>query len=65
MGIGEQIFNFYDKKLEELLILDSMNTVLIKQDPVMVGSHKDEPPDPEDFMLQDTLPLFENRLDLS
>lgn len=40
-----------------------MNTVLIKQDPVMVGSHKDEPPDPEDFMLQDTLPLFENRFE--
>ena len=39
-----------------------MNTVLIKQDPVMVGNHKDEPPDPEDFILHDSLPLFDQRL---
>ena len=40
-----------------------MNTVLIKQDPVMVANHKDEPPDPDtDFILQDSLPLFDNRL---
>ena len=39
-----------------------MNTVLIKQDPVMVANHKDEPPDPDtDFILQDSLPLFDNR----
>ena len=38
-----------------------MSTVLIKQDPVMVANHKDEPPDPEDFILQDALPLFDNR----
>lgn len=38
------------------------STVLIKQDPVMVAHHKDEPPDPDtDFILQDTLPLFDNR----
>jgi uncharacterized C2H2 Zn-finger protein len=42
---------------------DHMNTVLIKQDPVMVADHKDEPPDPEtDFILQDSLPLFDNSL---
>jgi len=39
-----------------------MSTVLIKQDPVMVANHKDEPPDPEDFILQDALPLFDNSL---
>ena len=39
-----------------------MSTVLIKQDPVMVANHKDEPPDPDtDFILQDSLPLFDNR----
>ena len=44
-------------------IHDHMNTVLIKQDPVMVADHKDEPPDPEtDFILQDSLPLFDNSL---
>ena len=37
-------------------------SVLIKQDPVMVANHKDEPPDPDtDFILQDSLPLFDNR----
>jgi hypothetical protein len=41
--------------------LDSMNNIMIKQDPVMVANHKDEPPDPEDFILQDSLPLFDNR----
>jgi len=42
---------------------DHMNTVLIKQDPVMVADHKDEPPDPDtDFILQDSLPLFDNSL---
>ena len=39
-----------------------MNTVLMKQDPVMVANHKDEPPDHEDFILHDALPLFDNRL---
>lgn len=40
-----------------------MNAVLIKQDPVMVANHKDEPPDSDtDFILQDSLPLFDNRL---
>jgi hypothetical protein len=34
---------------------------MIKQDPVMVANHKDEPPDPEDFILQDSIPLFDNR----
>ena len=44
-------------------IQDQMNTVLIKQDPVMVADHKDEPPDPEtDFILQDSLPLFDSSL---
>jgi hypothetical protein len=38
-----------------------MNNIMIKQDPVMVANHKDEPPDPEDFILQDSLPLFDNR----
>lgn len=39
-----------------------MSTVLIKQDPVMVANHKDEPPDPDtDFILQDSLPFFDNR----
>ena len=41
--------------------LESVSTVLIKQDPVMVAHHKDEPPDPEDFILEDSLPLFDNR----
>ena len=46
-----------------MFISDNMNTVLIKQDPVMVANHKDEPPDPDtDFILQDSLPLFDNRL---
>jgi hypothetical protein len=36
-----------------------MNNVMIKQDPVMVANHKDEPTD--DFILQDSLPLFDNR----
>ena len=42
---------------------NTASTVLIKQDPVMVAAHhKDEPPDPDtDFILQDTLPLFDNR----
>eukprot|EP00092_Neocalanus_flemingeri_P012486 GFUD01013459.1.p1 GENE.GFUD01013459.1~~GFUD01013459.1.p1 ORF type:complete len:2839 (+),score=729.45 GFUD01013459.1:442-8517(+) len=44
-------------------VSDNMNTVLIKQDPVMVANHKDEPPDPDtDFILQDSLPLFDNSL---
>jgi len=44
-------------------VTDNMNTVLIKQDPVMVANHKDEPPDPDtDFILQDSLPLFDNSL---
>ena len=43
------------------LSLDSMNNVMIKQDPVMVANHKDEPLDPEDFILQDSMPLFDNR----
>ena len=42
---------------------EHMNTILIKQDPVMVANHKDEPPDPDtDFILQDSLPLFDNSL---
>ena len=41
---------------------ENVSTVLIKQDPVMVANHKDEPPDPDtDFILQDSLPLFDNR----
>ena len=45
------------------LLHNHMNTVLIKQDPVMVANHKDEPPDPDtDFILQDSLPLFDNSL---
>merc|ERR1719205_100392 len=44
-------------------VSDNMNTVLIKQDPVMVANHKDEPPDPDtDFILQDSLPLFDNSI---
>ena len=44
-----------------LSFLDSMNNIMIKQDPVMVANHKDEPLDPEDFILHDSLPLFDNR----
>merc|ERR1711892_1100865 len=49
--------------LQNSLMQDNMNTVLIKQDPVMVANHKDEPPDPDtDFILQDSLPLFDDSL---
>jgi len=48
--------------LNFLTYSENMNTVLIKQDPVMVTNHKDEPPDPEDFILQDSLPLFDSSL---
>jgi hypothetical protein len=49
--------------LPSSLLHEHMNTVLIKQDPVMVTNHKDEPPDPDtDFILQDSLPLFDNSL---
>lgn len=48
--------------LPSSLMTDNMNTVLIKQDPVMVANHKDEPPD-TDFILQDSgLALFDNSL---
>ena len=57
--------NMYFKSifLENVSNLQNVpSTVLIKQDPVMVAHHKDEPPDPDtDFILQDTLPLFDNR----
>ena len=43
------------------IILDNMNTVLIKQDPVMVANHKDEPPDTEDLLLKDSFRLFDSR----
>lgn len=48
--------------LTEGLMSDSMNNIMIKQDPVMVANHKDEPLDPEDFILQDSMPLFDNSL---
>ena len=63
--IRNSAYNFYvcitrhDAGL--LFCSDSMNNIMIKQDPVMVANHKDEPPDPEDFILQDSLPLFDNR----
>merc|ERR1719325_506546 len=45
------------------LMQENVSTVLIKQDPVMVANHKDEPPDPDtDFILQDSLPLFDNSI---
>merc|ERR1719450_421907 len=44
-------------------VSENVSTVLIKQDPVMVANHKDEPPDPDtDFILQDSLPLFDNSI---
>ena len=59
------VCNMYFKSifLENVSNLQNVpSTVLIKQDPVMVAHHKDEPPDPDtDFILQDTLPLFDNR----
>lgn len=46
--------------LMNLYLLDCMNTMLMKQDPVMVtANHKDEFQDHDDFILTDA--LFDNR----